>query len=1102
MISSLKNIFKLLTFLLIIGVDARAQFYNGHQMTFGKNRVQYNDFYWNYQRYEKFDTYFSEFGQPIAEYTADFAETELARIENVFDYNLDRRIIFVVYNKLSDFRQSNIGLVTGKADNNIGGVTQIDFNKVFIYFEGDYRKLEEQITGAIVRVLINEMIYGTDFKQKVTSSTLINLPDWYIEGLISYFSKGWDFETENRVKDGVLSGKYKKFSRLTGDDARIAGHSFWRYIAEVYGESVIPSILYLTKVNKNSNVGFLYVVGSPLKTLSKDWLQYYKNLYSGSDDLSRIPEDGKLKKRPGKKRVYQQVKVNPNGKYIAYVTNTMGQYKIWIHNLETGKRKKIIKKEYKLEQIIDYSYPVLAWHPSGRILTFIAEEKGGLKLYYFTFGEKKLTERNMLYFEKVLDFSFSHDGSLMVLSAIKEGKTDIYVHNIAAGTNHQITNDIATDLNPKFINNSRQIIFSSDRRSDSLSIAESDRKIAMAKDLFIFDYATMDDQLMRLSEDSYVNKLKPLEVGRNEFISLSDRNGIINRYYSEFDSTISFVDTTVHYRYYAQTEPLTNYPRNIVDHDYDRTANLGAEIIFKDGRYYTYVREPENPATFTDELETTDFRKQLTESLKTKDSLQNIDITEIPIDSVLNNQLVYQGDTVVFDASEIDINNYIFEVERLNLYNSKLQEKQMNVRIVDKLNEEDQKIRIYQKAFYQNYVVSQVDFGFLSESYQAFTGGAVYFNPGINMLMKFGTNDLFEDYKITGGIRIPLDFESSEYLLSFEDLKKQIDRQYIFHRQVYKHYGGDNNTEYIKTITNEVSAVYRYPFNQVKAVLTTVGLRDDRNVYLYDLDITQLTATLEKPDQHKIWAHVKPEFIFDNTRSLGINLLGGTRLKLFAEYYQQVNGEFDNLFVLGADIRNYIVLHRNLIWANRFAASTSMGSSKLIYYLGGVDNWTNFTPNKNPTFIPLSEIRINEDENYAYQAVATNMRGFSQNIRNGNSFALFNSEIRWPVISYLVNRPLSNAFLQNFQVVGFFDIGTAWSGLHPWSGENAYDNDIIRQGPITIEIDADREPIVAGYGFGLRSQLLGYFVRLDWAWGIENMQVLPRIFYFSLCTDF
>ncbi len=1099
-----KNLLNSLFFLLILVItpDLSGQFYNGHQMTFGKNRVQYNDFYWSYLRYERFDTYFSEYGKPIAEYTAQFADKELTRIENLFDYTLDKRIIFIIYNKLSDFRQSNIGLVTGKSDNNIGGVTQIDRNKVFIFFEGDYHKLEQQISGAIVQVLIAEMIYGLDLKQNLTSSTLINLPDWYIDGLVAYISKEWDIETENRVKDGILSGKYKKFSRLMGDDARYAGHSFWRYIAEVYGESVIPSIIYLTKINKNSNIGFLYVVGAPLKSLARDWLEYYKNLYSEYSDLNEIPEAGQIIKRPNRRRVYQEININPNGKYIAYVTNQMGQYKIWIRNLETGKKQRILKKEHKLEQITDYSYPVLAWHPSGRILTFITEEKGGLKLYYFTFGEKKLQERNLLYFEKVLDFSFSHDGSLLVLSAIKQGRTDIYVHNLAAGTNYQITNDIANDFYPRFINNSKQIIFSSDRRSDSLSVATSDLKMSPTNDLFIYDYSSKDDQLMRLSDDSYVNKLQPLEVGHNKFISLSDRNGIINRYYSKFDSTVNYVDTTIHYRYYAQTKPLTNYPRNIQEHDYDRKAGTTAEIVFKKGRFYMFNRPFESETYLKEDLPNTQFRTKLTKKMIKKDSLQNIEIIEIPVDSVQNNRLVYYEDTVDFDGTEIDINNYIFEIERLNLYNSTLEEQNINIRVVEEEKEEDKKVRIYQEAFYQNYIVSQIDFSFLSESYQAFTGGAVYFNPGINMLMKVGTYDLFEDYKVTGGIRVPLDFESSEYLLSFESLKKQLDRQYVFHRQVFKHYGGADNTEYIKTITNEISGIYRYPLSQVNAFVTTVGLRNDRNVYLYDLDLTKMPSILEKPDVYKLWARVKGEYIFDNTRSLGINLYGGLRFKLFTEYYQRLNDKFDYLFVFGADFRHYIIIHRNLIWANRFAASTSFGSGRLIYYLGGVDNWTNLTPLRTPTFIPLSEIRIDETQNYVYQAVATNMRGFSQNIRNGNSFALINSEIRWPIIRYLVNHPLSNAFLQNFQVVGFFDIGTAWSGLHPWSGKNAYDNDIIQQGPILIEIDAEREPIVAGYGFGVRSQLFGYFIRLDWAWGIENMQVLPRVFYLSLSLDF
>lgn len=1066
-------------------------------MEFGKNRVQYNNFYWNYFRYKNFDTYFNEYGQQLARYTAKFAEKEVERLETFFDYHIDNRIIFIIYNSLSDFRQSNIGLITGKTESNIGGTIQIDKNKVFLYFEGDYRKFEEQITGAITKVLINEMIYGNGLRDNATNSTLINLPEWYLEGLISYVSTGWTFEAENRIKDGILTGRYKKFNRLVGEDAMWAGHSFWRYIAETYGESIIPSILYLTKINKNANSGFYYVVGSQLKHISKDWYAYYYNKFSEQEKGRDLPQENPLLKRPKKKRVYQRAKVNPSGNTIAYVTNHMGKYKIFLYNVETGKKKKIFSKGHKLEQITDYSYPVLAWHPSGRYLTFITEEEGGLKMYYYTIGEKKLTSRNLLYFEKVLSYSFSPDGSHFVLSAVKNGQSDIFIHNIAASSNYQVTDDVDDDFDPRFINNGSKIIFASTRKSDSISTETGLLNRGLTQDLFIYNYQTRSPNLKRLSDVKYIKKEMPYEISNNTFISLSDRNGIVNRYVSKFDSTISSVDTAIHYRYYASTFPITNYSRNILEQDYSLKSNRLSEILFDKGKYFMYSRNLPKNNLDPVETKTTKFREHLTQTLHKRDSISNIEVVKIPLDSLMKMDIVAGDDTISLADNNIDINNYVFEIEKINMYNQQFENKNLNIEIVDSEEEKEPRTRIYQKAFYQNYLVSQIDFSFLNESYQPFTGGQVYFNPGTNLLLKIGTHDLFEDYKITGGFRLPIDFQSSEYLISFENLKTRINKQFFFHRQTFNTETNEDVPHEIKNLTNEVYAVFRYPFSQVDAVATTIGLRNDKGIYRYP----PLPGTLERKNIDRLWTNIKGEYIFDDIRSLGLNLPAGTRFKVFGEFHQMLNEDHDNLFVIGGDFRHYIVIHRNLIWANRFAASGSFGKARLIYYLGGVDNWTNFS-SRTPTFIPLSEIRLTPNVNYVYQTVATNMRGFSQNIRNGSNFALINSEIRWPIIQYLANYPLSNAFFENFMVVGFFDIGTAWSGLSPWSKKNGYDRDFVYRGLVEVEIDAQRDPIVAGYGFGVRSQLFGYFIRLDWAWGIENMQVLPRVFYFSLALDF
>jgi len=86
----------LVSFLLTVSLTAGigAQFYYGHQMTFGKSRVQYNDFYWYYFRYDKFDAYFNQQGKALANYVSDYLSEEISRIESFFDYELDNRIIF------------------------------------------------------------------------------------------------------------------------------------------------------------------------------------------------------------------------------------------------------------------------------------------------------------------------------------------------------------------------------------------------------------------------------------------------------------------------------------------------------------------------------------------------------------------------------------------------------------------------------------------------------------------------------------------------------------------------------------------------------------------------------------------------------------------------------------------------------------------------------------------------------------------------------------------------------------------------------------------------------------------------------------------------
>ncbi|HAN78482.1 MAG TPA: hypothetical protein DCQ31_12315 [Bacteroidales bacterium] len=1100
---------KLLRILLFISIlhgispKLSAQFYNGHQMTFGKNRVQYNPFTWQYFRFDRFDTYFYGDGYELAQLTSEYAFGRIADIESFFEYSLEKRIIFITYNRLTDFRQSNIGLVTGSDLHNTGGVNQIVENKVFLYYDGDLQSYKSQIDAAIAKVVFNEMLYGSSIRERLTGQTLSGIPQWFSEGLISYVSGAWNVDIENKVKDGILTGKYEKFNRLTGADATYAGHSIWRFIAENYGEEVIPNIIYLTKINRNSSNVFLYVLGLSLTELGTSWENYYREKYTADIQNRQIPDTKPIIKRPKVETVYDELNISPGGKYIAYTTNQQGKYKVWLYNNETGKRKQLLSREHRLDQIPDYSFPQLAWNPNGEVLAMFYEDQGLLWLGFYSLEDKKMQLRNMLFFEKILDFAYAAGGMRMVVSGVKKGQSDIYLYNIASNSHTRITSDLADDVNARFIDNSNKIIFSSNRVSDTISVEKLNRKPALHKNLFVYDLKLKSDVLTRITNTPYFSEWEPIETGNSTYTFLTDEAGIINRKTAVYDSTLAYVDTVMHYSYFTRDFPLTNYAKNIENQDIrEKTV---AEVLLNKGKYYIYTHDLPDLTNISVSSPKTDYGNLRQKKLIEKEQAELAEIEKQKALLIRQKELAKIRQTEQANRPQfIDINNYVFEHEKPDFVLTG----QTNPEDSLNLSDSNRKFKVptqkmYFTAFYPNYIVNQIDFGFLNASYQKYVPGSpVYFNPGMNMLFKIGTNDLFEDYKLVAGARFAADFNGAEYLLSIETLKDRLDKMIIYHSSSFR--TGDGYNEYYEKIkSHELQFIAKYPLSQVFALRGTLTGRFDNEIVLA-INNTSLAAS----DTSMLWGGAKIEFIFDNTRDVALNIYEGARFKIFAEVNKQVNGNKTDFFVVGGDFRMYHKIHRNLIWANRFALSTSLGKSRLMYYLGSVDNATLLYHNdpKKTTMERFSNFdKSNLPStyyNFVYQTVATNMRGFPQNVRNGTSFALINSEIRWPIIRYFANRPLNNDFLNNFQIVGFADIGSAWSGWSPYSEKNAYLNYIIDRGSVRLIVDRKLSPLVAGYGIGVRSRLLGYFVRLDYAHGIDSGTLLNGLFYLSLNLDF
>ncbi len=1088
----------------------------GTNIEFGQNRVQYKDFTWSFYQSDNFITYFYLGGQDIGKFTAQYAEETIRKIEKMLDYRLNNRIEILVFNDVSDLRQSNIG--TGVELRNTGGLTKIIGNKIFVYFNGSHTDLMDQIKRGVAEVFLNNMMFGGNLQEILQNAVLLNLPEWFQEGLISYISEPWSTEMDNQLRDGILSGKYKKFSRLTGDDARFAGHAFWYFVAENYGSEAIPNLLYLTRINRNLENGLLFVLGMTYRETIEAWYGYFFNRYISEKTLGTRPDDSlRIDKKTRKNRHFTQARLSPDGKYLAYAEHYLGAWKIMVRDLATGENTRILKGGFKTKSFVtDRDYPLLAWDPSGRKLVVIYEKRDIIEMMIWDQPTGKSETKDVTKFQKIQSIAFTNDPRTLVLSGINRGQSDIYTFNILSKTARQLTNDFWDDINPHYVNlgNQKGIVFASNRQSDTLQKMRMDTTLPTGHyDLWLLPAKPrVANTLINLTNTPFIDETRALQIDSLRFAFISDLNGIRDLYAGYLDSTLDHYNPTI---YYKDSTVVYRGP------SMDSLLIVHAGLIdsFRNVPVYRDTAITYPVEAFAINLESFDLAPKSRQMLQTflvygkqqfylvptpdsspEHSLGELPKTQYRIDTEKKWSEIQRKEEKKKEETENLDPGYFFQSEFMDTY-----ETGDLLRPVEENNTfRPTAVLPYRVKFSTDYVLSQLDNTILINQYDNFIGnGPVYQNQDISGLITVSISDLMEDYRLTGGFRFPTSLSGSEYFVQFESLRKRFDKKLVYYRRSNVNFYDFSPYWYGQVAAqqklNYYEATLKYPLDILRSIRGKFALRNYQLVFL-----ATDTFSLELPDYTENWLSARFEYVFDNTYPVDLNILNGMRYNLYFEIQKQVDGaiypkprldvSLGTLAIAGFDWRYYQPVDRNIVWANRIAAATSFGSKKMIYYLGGVDNW--LIPRFN------NDIEVNLNNNYAFQTLATNLRGFSQNIRNGNSFAVINSELRFPIFSYLINRPIRNEFIRNFQLIGFGDIGTAWEGPSPFDENNPFNTEIVENGPVKIQVKYYKNPIVGGYGIGARSTVFGYFVRVDYAWGVESGNIQKPRWYVALGLDF
>lgn len=1108
------RVFRVVFLVLIAGVWFKAADAQHAYERFGKNRVQYKQFRWNYLSSENFDVYYYDDRKRVAQDALEYLEKEFDRITDLIGFYPYQKTKVFLYSSVADLQQSNIGL--DKQQFTAGGET--DFVKPYmeVAHPGTVEEFKEELIHKFSDLMLNEMMFGGSLKDMFQNAVLLNLPDWFVDGAALYVAKGWDDEMDDFVRQIMTEKKANKALRMTGPDAALVGQSIWNFIVEKYGKSSINNILNYTRIIRNEERSVLITLGIPFKQLMNEWKSYYGDMEKRVAQSYTSPSDSaRFSAKHRKSVVFTTVKISPDGKKIAYAENDRGKFTVKVRSLENGQETIILNGGNKvIRQTVDHNIPLISWSDANT-LGVIGVKNGQYVFWLYDLLTKSKLPRELERFSNVRSLDFSGNGRLAVLSADLNGQNDLFLISSRRDRTRRLTNDIFDDLDPSFIPNTNTVVFSSNRATDSISSkVRGYDKSTTNYNLFLFSLDTTTTTVTRVT-NTLSKDFKPKALDENNFFYLSDQRGIVNLFKYNRQTGI-----------YSQ---VSNYNTSIRDYDLNfgsqtlamvTMQDLGEDIFRVSG--FNAERQIFTPASRRREVQQA---KSLTEKKK-QEQPKNMSIKDL-----INARLKEKTDTtqkqppkpeVKPDSTKtkegvINTDDYTFEEPvKADTIKPKT-EKPLNTNdyvFEDEVLKSQQPSETFLTRYMKARDASRVTgpFPYLPKfSYETFATNFVI-DPlrGFSMKLDAQMNDMLENYRVMGGLQTAFDFKSGDVWGEFQYLPYRIDYSVRFDRKVI----------FWETNANSPLDVeeQKYTFQKIEvgasmplSVRTRVSIKPfvgftqfvDRG-YI----IPQDTAPSFLPSQRQIYAGARAEVVYDNSLTTGMNIIEGTRGKISLIHYEALGNSSKSFSQASLDVRHYQKIYREIVLAVRGFTGTFFGNSPKKYLLGGMDNWVFNQINYSGLQNPLRSAQGTFNENILFSEFATSLRGFDYATLYGNSVAIGNVELRVPLIRALSNGPIASNFFRNLQFTAFYDIGTSWTGPIPINSRNSVRKRVVPEdptesgSPFVIEINEYLNPWLYSYGVGFRTMMLGYYMKFDLAWPVENYKVNDPRLSITLGFDF
>ncbi len=1054
-------------------------------MGFGKNKVHYEKYSWQFLKLPHFDLYFYHNGA-LPAISAQWMENAYDALSSDFDFRFQTRIPVIVYGSTSTFQRTNV--IPDLLPEGVGGFTTRIKNRIVVPFDGSYEELRHVLHHELVHGFQNSILFD-----RIGSALLaggdMSMPLWLAEGMAEYLSSGWNSEADMFLMDAAVFGSIPPPGpELDGFMAYKGGQSFLYYVASTRGEDLFSVFLRHFGEMKNTERAFKDIYGKTAEEMGEDWLYQLKQIYWPEIGKRQEPsKNGRALTSHTKDRDFFNLKprISPDGTKIAYYSDLRDFTRILI----ADRNGKIIQEisQSGFAGNFESFHPFrsgMCWSPQGDKIALVTFHHGQDELRVIDIKRKKLLKKVRPRLSGMNSPDWSPDGKSIVWTGIENDYCDLYLYSFESGAVKRLTNNIYMETDPRFSRDGKKIVFGLQDTSGEAQ-RQKNIKARPMTDIYSLDLAT--SAVTRLTHGPGNNKSPCFSPDGSSIMYVSDRSGLDNLYCAPVSSPDS-------------ARPLTDVIGGCSNPDWSKDSNSVVYCLFQKGGWDIWtISDPIKklmkssllPTKWAACLNDTAVRlfeprpmtgsseKKILDSLTNKRKRRPHSFDDSP----------FFGSRPFLDGHDGITEKDTAEKSRAGKPAATPDKKAGSA--AASTGKKDSVAADTGKAAKPQKTVLNLD-TIVKRPYKLrFSPDLLLVGAGVNPYYGSGYagqwlavfSDLMGDHQIT--LAGDIDGNLADYTHIFGSYLNQRHKvnfgAALFYNREYA-----TRSVFLDSLFFDTDAggilFSSYPFSLFSRLELNLAYQNIFRVpyvsydgYTIEKDTAAasvtyniLTPALSYSYDDILWGITGP---LNGTRTLST--------VMFSPPLKHINDAFVSF---DADYRRYFHLWKRFVWANKiaFGASVPLGGARESarkFFMGGNENWLTYATN-----IEGYKANVNR---FFYSQIVVPFRGWNYFDLIGSKFLVANTEFRFPFIKeFSIVWPLPMA-LRYINGAVFTDIGNAWDK-----------KDELKNIPLPNRL-------YGGVGYGLRANLGIFVLRYDRAWRTDWQNYLDfPISYWSLGAEF